>query len=246
MSIQLTGINCFYGAHQALFDINLACPQGETLVLLGPSGAGKSSLLRVLNLLEQPRSGSLQIAGNHFDFSKTPSDSAIRELRQNVGMVFQQYNLWPHLTVLQNLIEAPCRVLGLSKDQARARAEKLLDRLRLTPYAERFPLHLSGGQQQRVAIARTLVMKPAVVLFDEPTSALDPERVSEVLQVIEKLAEEGITMLIVTHEMKFAFAISDRVVFMEQGRIEIDASPAEIRQMRDHRIFRFIDDMATT
>ena len=118
MSIKLNGINCFYGAHQALFDITLNCPEGETLVLLGPSGAGKSSLLRVLNLLEMPRSGTLAIAGNHFDFAKTPSDKAIRELRQNVGMVFQQYNLWPHLTVLQNLIEAPCRVLGLSKDQA--------------------------------------------------------------------------------------------------------------------------------
>lgn len=127
MSIKLNGINCFYGAHQALFDITLSCPEGETLVLLGPSGAGKSSLLRVLNLLEMPRSGTLAIAGNHFDFAKTPSDKAIRELRQNVGMVFQQYNLWPHLTVVQNLIEAPCRVLGLSKDQAMARAEKLLE-----------------------------------------------------------------------------------------------------------------------
>lgn len=123
MSIKLNGINCFYGAHRALFDITLNCPEGETLVLLGPSGAGKSSLLRVLNLLEMPRSGTLAIAGNHFDFAKTPSDKAIRELRQNVGMVFQQYNLWPHLTVLQNLIEAPCRVLGLSKDQAIGRAE---------------------------------------------------------------------------------------------------------------------------
>ncbi|STG53983.1 arginine transport system ATP-binding protein [Escherichia coli] len=153
MSIQLNGINCFYGAHQALFDITLDCPQGETLVLLGPSGAGKSSLLRVLNLLEMPRSGTLNIAGNHFDFTKTPSDKAIRDLRRNVGMVFQQYNLWPHLTVQQNLIEAPCRVLGLSKDQALARAEKLLERLRLKPYSDRYPLHLSGGQQQRVAIA---------------------------------------------------------------------------------------------
>ncbi|ENU4447527.1 ATP-binding cassette domain-containing protein, partial [Salmonella enterica] len=158
MSIQLNGINCFYGAHQALFDITLDCPEGETLVLLGPSGAGKSSLLRVLNLLEMPRSGTLTIAGNHFDFTKTPSDKAIRELRQNVGMVFQQYNLWPHLTVVQNLIEAPCRVLGLTKDQALARAEKLLERLRLKPYSDRYPLHLSGGQQQRVAIARALMM----------------------------------------------------------------------------------------
>lgn len=123
MSIQLNGINCFYGAHQALFDITLDCPQGETLVLLGPSGAGKSSLLRVLNLLEMPRSGTLSIAGNRFDFTKTPSDKAIRDLRQNVGMVFQQYNLWPHLTVVQNLIEAPCRVLGLTKEQAMARRE---------------------------------------------------------------------------------------------------------------------------
>lgn len=123
MSIKLEGINCFYGAHRALFDITTDCPQGETLVLLGPSGAGKSSLLRVLNLLEMPRSGTLSIAGNQFNFSKVPSDKAIRELRQNVGMVFQQYNLWPHLTVVQNLIEAPCRVLGLAKAQAMARAE---------------------------------------------------------------------------------------------------------------------------
>ncbi|MGD1798487.1 ATP-binding cassette domain-containing protein, partial [Klebsiella pneumoniae] len=137
-------------------------------------GAGKSSLLRVLNLLEMPRSGSLTIAGNHFDFTRAPSDKAIRELRQNVGMVFQQYNLWPHLTVQQNLIEAPCRVLGLSKDQALARAEKLLERLRLKPYSDRYPLHLSGGQQQRVAIARALMMEPQVLLFDEPTAALDP------------------------------------------------------------------------
>ena len=174
MSIQLNGINCFYGAHQALFDITLNCPEGETLVLLGPSGAGKSSLLRVLNLLEMPRSGTLDIAGNHFDFAKAPSDKAIRDLRQNVGMVFQQYNLWPHLTVQQNLIEAPCRVLGLTKEQALARAEKLLERLRLKPYSDRYPLHLSGGQQQRVAIARALMMEPQVLLFDEPTAALDP------------------------------------------------------------------------
>lgn len=144
MSIQLNGINCYYGAHQALFDITLDCPAGETLVLLGPSGAGKSSLLRVLNLLEMPRSGTLQIAGNHFDFSRAPGEKAIRELRTNVGMVFQQYNLWPHLSVVQNLIEAPCRVLGLPKEEAMARAQKLLSRLRLTDFADRFPLHLSG------------------------------------------------------------------------------------------------------
>lgn len=219
MSIKLNGINCFYGAHQALFDITLSCPEGETLVLLGPSGAGKSSLLRVLNLLEMPRSGTLAIAGNHFDFSKTPSDKAIRELRQNVGMVFQQYNLWPHLTVVQNLIEAPCRVLGLSKDQAMARAEKLLERLRLKPYSDRYPLHLSGGQQQRVAIARALMMEPAVLLFDEPTAALDPEITAQIVSIIRELAETNITQVIVTHEVEVARKTASRVVYMENGYI---------------------------
>jgi len=219
MSIQLKDINCYYGAHQALFDIQLECPEGETLVMLGPSGAGKSSLLRVLNLLEMPRSGTLSIAGNNFDFSKTPSDAAIRELRQNVGMVFQQYNLWPHLTVMQNLIEAPCRVLGLSKDQARARADKLLERLRLTKFVDRFPLHLSGGQQQRVAIARALMMEPAVLLFDEPTAALDPEITAQIVSIIRELSETRITQVIVTHEVEVARKTASRVVYMENGYI---------------------------
>ena len=205
MSIQLNGINCFYGAHQALFDITLDCPQGETLVLLGPSGAGKSSLLRVLNLLEMPRSGTLSIAGNRFDFTKTPSDKAIRDLRQNVGMVFQQYNLWPHLTVVQNLIEAPCRVLGLTKE--------------LKPYSDRYPLHLSGGQQQRVAIARALMMEPQVLLFDEPTAALDPEITAQIVSIIRELAETNITQVIVTHEVEVARKTASRVVYMENGHI---------------------------
>ncbi len=219
MSIQLNGINCYYGVHQALFDITLDCPAGETLVLLGPSGAGKSSLLRVLNLLEMPRSGTLQIAGNHFDFSQAPGAKAIRELRQNVGMVFQQYNLWPHLSVIQNLIEAPCRVLGLSKDEAMARAEKLLTRLRLTDFADRFPLHLSGGQQQRVAIARALMMEPQVLLFDEPTAALDPEITAQIVSIIRELAGTGITQVIVTHEVEVARKTASRVVYMENGHI---------------------------
>lgn len=219
MSIQLNGINCYYGVHQALFDITLDCPAGETLVLLGPSGAGKSSLLRVLNLLEMPRSGTLQIAGNHFDFSQAPGAKAIRELRQNVGMVFQQYNLWPHLSVIQNLIEAPCRVLGLSKDEAMARAEKLLTRLRLTDFADRFPLHLSGGQQQRVAIARALMMEPQVLLFDEPTAALDPEITAQIVSIIRELAGTGITQVIVTHEVEVARKTASRVVYMENGHV---------------------------
>ena len=219
MSIQLNSINCFYGVHQALFDIQLECPAGETLVLLGPSGAGKSSLLRVLNLLEMPRSGTLQIAGNQFDFQKKPDEKAIRELRQNVGMVFQQYNLWPHRTVLDNLLEAPCRVLGLSKEAAMARAEKLLTRLRLKDYANRYPLHLSGGQQQRVAIARALMMEPQVLLFDEPTAALDPEITAQIVSIIRELAQTNITQVIVTHEVEVARKTASRVVYMENGHI---------------------------
>jgi arginine transport system ATP-binding protein len=173
----------------------------------------------VLNLLEMPRTGQLQIAGNQFDFSHAPGEKAIRELRQNVGMVFQQYNLWPHLTVVQNLIEAPCRVLGLSKADAMARAQKLLDRLRLNDYADRFPLHLSGGQQQRVAIARALMMEPQVLLFDEPTAALDPAITAQVVNIIRELAGTGITQVIVTHEVEVARKTASRVVYMENGRI---------------------------
>ncbi len=219
MSIQLTNINCFYGAHQALFNIELECPQGETLVLLGPSGAGKSSLLRVLNLLERPSAGQLSVAGQHFDFSRQPAELAIRELRRNVGMVFQQYNLWPHLTVLQNLTEAPCRVAGLSKAEAKHRAVKLLDRLRLTAHTDRYPLHLSGGQQQRVAIARALMMEPQVLLFDEPTAALDPEITAQVVSIINELSQTRITQVIVTHEVDVAKRTASRVVYMENGHI---------------------------
>ncbi|WP_029685786.1 arginine ABC transporter ATP-binding protein ArtP [Tatumella saanichensis] len=219
MSIQLNSINCFYGNQQALFDISLNCPAGETMVLLGPSGAGKSSLLRVLNLLETPRSGELQIAGHHIDFRQPPADREIRELRQNVGIVFQQYHLWPHLTVMQNLIEAPCRVLGLSKGAARQRAAGLLERLRLSPFADRFPLHLSGGQQQRVAIARALMMEPRVLLFDEPTAALDPEITGQVADIIRELSQTAITQVVVTHEVSFARKIASRLVYMENGHI---------------------------
>ena len=232
MSIQLNGINCYYGAHQALFDITLEGPAGETLVLLGPSGAGKSSLLRVLNLLEMPRSGQLQIAGNQFDFRQAPGEKAIRELRQNVGMVFQQYNLWPHLTVVQNLIEAPCRVLGLTKAQAMERADKLLKRLRLTDFADRFPLHLSGGQQQRVAIARALMMEPQVLLFDEPTAALDPEITAQIVSIIRELAGTGITQVIVTHEVEVARKTASRVVYMENGHVVEQGDSSHFTQPR--------------
>ncbi|AOM40708.1 arginine ABC transporter ATP-binding protein ArtP [Xenorhabdus hominickii] len=219
MSIQLKNINCFYGTHQALFDINFECVAGETVVLLGPSGAGKSSLLRVLNLLEMPRSGLLSVANHRFDFKQQPNHKEIQTLRQKVGMVFQQYNLWPHLTVMDNLIEAPCRVLKLSKQQAREKASKLLSRLRLNEFSNRFPLHLSGGQQQRVAIARALMMEPQILLFDEPTAALDPEITSQVIDIIKELAGTGITQIIVTHEVEVARKTASQVVYMEQGHI---------------------------
>lgn len=218
MSIQLNGINCFYGAHQALFDITLDCPQGETLVLLGPSGAVKARccVYSICLRCRAPVRSTLQAT---ISISPKPSDKAIRDLRRNVGMVFQQYNLWPHLTVQQNLIEAPCRVLGLSKDQALARAEKLLERLRLKPYSDRYPLHLSGGQQQRVAIARALMMEPQVLLFDEPTAALDPEITAQIVSIIRELAETNITQVIVTHEVEVARKTASRVVYMENGHI---------------------------
>lgn len=219
MNIQLNAINCYYGSHQALFNVTLDCPAGETLVLLGPSGAGKSSLLRVLNLLEIPRSGSLAIAGNQFDFSQKLKATAIRELRRNVGIVFQQYHLWPHLNVMQNLIEAPCRVLDLSKEEARERAQRLLSRLGLTDFAQRFPLHLSGGQQQRVAIARALMMEPRVLLFDEPTAALDPGITAQIVNIIRELSATGITQVIVTHEVEVARKTASRVVYMEKGHV---------------------------
>ncbi|OOF42049.1 MULTISPECIES: arginine ABC transporter ATP-binding protein ArtP [Rodentibacter] len=220
MAISVKNLNFFYGTSQALFDINLEAEEGDTVVLLGPSGAGKSTLIRTLNLLEVPTSGQLSIANNEFDLSKaTTNPKAIRQLRQDVGMVFQQYHLWPHLTVIENLIEAPMKVLGINETQAKAEAMELLKRLRLEEYADRFPLHLSGGQQQRVAIARALMMKPQVLLFDEPTAALDPEITAQVVDIIKELQETGITQVIVTHEVNVAQKVATKVVYMEQGKI---------------------------
>lgn len=205
MAIRVKNLNFFYGSSQALFDINLSAEEGDTVVLLGPSGAGKSTLIRTLNLLEVPASGELIIANSQFDLSETKTNpKQICRLRQDVGMVFQQYHLWPHLTVIENLIEAPKKVLKLSDEQTRSEALELLKRLRLAQFADRFPLHLSGGQQQRVAIARALMMKPQVLLFDEPTAALDPEITAQVVDIIKELQQTGITQVIVTHEVGVA------------------------------------------
>ena len=220
MTIRVKNLNFFYGSSQALFDINLEANEGDTVVLLGPSGAGKSTLIRTLNLLEVPKSGELSIANNDFNLSNAMANpKAIRQLRQDVGMVFQQYHLWPHFTVIENLIEAPMKVRGVSENEAKADAMELLKRLRLEQLADRFPLHLSGGQQQRVAIARALMMKPQVLLFDEPTAALDPEITAQVVDIIKELQETGITQVIVTHEVNVAQKVATKVVYMEQGKI---------------------------
>ena len=219
MTISVKNLNFFYGSSQTLFDINLTAQEGDTLVLLGPSGAGKSTLIRTLNLLEVPKSGELNIANNRFDLAQNTDPRKIRQLRQDVGMVFQQYNLWPHFTVLENLIEAPMKVLGLDETEAKSRALDLLKRLRLEEHAERFPLQLSGGQQQRVAIARALMMKPQVLLFDEPTAALDPEITAQIISIIQELQQTGITQVIVTHEVSMAKKVATQVIYMEQGHI---------------------------
>lgn len=219
MTISVKNLNFFYGANQALFDINLTADDGDVVVLLGPSGAGKSTLIRTLNLLEVPQSGELSIANNQFDLSANNDPKQIRQLRRDVGMVFQQYHLWPHMTVLQNLIEAPMKILGTSETEAKQQAMELLQRLRLAEHAARFPLHLSGGQQQRVAIARALMMKPQVLLFDEPTAALDPEITAQIVSIIEELQQTGITQVIVTHEVNVAKKVATKVMYMERGHI---------------------------
>lgn len=219
MAIRIQNVNFFYGSSQALFDINLNIEKGDTVVLLGPSGAGKSTLIRTLNLMEVPQSGTLEVANHKFDLTAKTDSKQVGLLRKEVGMVFQQYHLWNHLSVMQNLIEAPMKVLGLSKADAVERAKNLLARLKLAEFAERFPLQLSGGQQQRVAIARALMMQPNVLLFDEPTAALDPEITSQVVDIIKELQETGITQVIVTHEVSVARKVATKVVYMEQGKI---------------------------
>ncbi|EGU40095.1 arginine transporter ATP-binding subunit [Vibrio ichthyoenteri ATCC 700023] len=219
MSIQVKQINKSYGDTQVLHDVSFECHNGETLVLLGPSGAGKSSLLRVLNLLETADNGELSIANHKFDFNLPIEEKQERQLRRKVGMVFQQYNLWPHMTVMQNLIEAPVKVVGIPAEQAKKQALEVLTTLKLADKADTWPMQLSGGQQQRVAIARALMMKPDVLLFDEPTAALDPEITNQVVEIIKELSATGITQVVVTHEVDFAKKIASHVLYLEQGRI---------------------------
>jgi general L-amino acid transport system ATP-binding protein len=214
-AIQIRGLNKWFGSFQALKDIDLDVSHGERIVICGPSGSGKSTLIRCINSLERHDSGQIvvdNIALNH-------TQASIAAIGAEVGMVFQQFNLFPHLSVLQNLTLGPIKVRGLSRADAEARAMRILERVQIPEQAQKRPRELSGGQQQRVAIARSLCMEPKIMLFDEPTSALDPEMISEVLDVIIDLAEEGMTMIVVTHEMGFARRAADRMVFMDKGEI---------------------------
>jgi len=230
--IEFRKVNKWFGALHVLKDIDLTIEAGSVVVVCGPSGSGKSTLIRCINRLEMIQSGEIVVDG----LSISARDLDTAKLRANVGMVFQSFNLYPHMTVLQNITLAPIKVKGLPKSEAERIADDLLDRVGIPDKAGAYPANLSGGQQQRVAIARALAMKPKIMLFDEPTSALDPEMINEVLEVMTGLARDGMTMVVVTHEMGFARRVAHRVVFMDQGQIieasepdEFFAAPASAR-----------------
>ncbi|MFF0487843.1 amino acid ABC transporter ATP-binding protein [Nocardia sp. NPDC004068] len=219
--IAMRKVDKHFGALHVLRDINLEVPKGQVVIVLGPSGSGKSTLCRTINRLEPIDSGTIAVDG-----VELPAEGrALAKLRADVGMVFQQFNLFAHKTILENVMLAPIKVRRIDKKQARETAMRLLERVGIADQAEKYPAQLSGGQQQRVAIARALAMNPKVMLFDEPTSALDPEMVNEVLEVMVQLAKDGMTMLVVTHEMGFARRAGDRVLFMADGQIVEDAEP---------------------
>lgn len=219
--IKMEGVHKHFGHLHVLKDINLQVATGEKLVVIGPSGSGKSTLIRCINLLEKPNHGKVIVDGMEITAHKAP----VHIVRQSIGMVFQQFNLYPHKTVLENLTMAPILIKKISKEEAEETGMKYLERVGLKEKAKAYPSQLSGGQQQRVAIARALNMHPKIMLFDEPTSALDPEMIKEVLDVMVDLAHEGITMVVVTHEMGFAKEVADRVIFMDEGVILEDGPP---------------------
>jgi aspartate/glutamate/glutamine transport system ATP-binding protein len=235
--IAFRNVNKHYGKFHVLKNIDLHVKQGEVVVIIGPSGSGKSTLLRCINRLETITDGVLEVNGVAVNHKKTD----INKLRQEIGMVFQHFNLYPHKKVIDNIILAPTKVLGKTKQEATETAMFYLEKVGIPEKAETYPAQLSGGQQQRVAIARGLAMKPKIMLFDEPTSALDPEMVGEVLDVMKTLAREGITMVVVTHEMGFAREVADRIIFMDQGQIIEEAEPAEFfENPREERARTFL------
>lgn len=242
--IQLQNLKKRFGDNEVLHGIDLSVNKSEVVVLMGPSGSGKSTLLRCLTFLEEPTDGMIRIgkqtlkAGEKLDRKRK---SEIRELRKSTGFVFQQFNLFPHKTAIENVMEGPIVVKGATKEEARDIAKTLLEKVGLGDRQNHYPSQLSGGQQQRVAIARALSMHPSVMLYDEPTSALDPELVREVLQVMKNLAQEGMTMVVVTHEMKFAKDVADRVIFMDGGVVVEEGSPEEIfNHPKEERTKRFL------
>jgi len=235
--VDMTGVNKFYGSLHVLRDVDLSVEKGEVMVVIGPSGSGKSTLIRCVNGLEVYQQGSITVDGYQMppeEDRKIGGEKELAAIRKGVGMVFQQFNLFPHKTVLENITLAPMRVRRKSRSEAEANALRLLDRVGLKAHANKYPGQLSGGQQQRVAIARALAMEPHIMLFDEPTSALDPEMVGEVLDVMRELASEGMTMMIVTHEMGFAREVADRVVYIDQGAILEIGKPAQIFDEPQH------------
>jgi general L-amino acid transport system ATP-binding protein len=220
-AVEITGLNKWFKAFHVLRDVSLTVASGERVVICGPSGSGKSTLIRCINGLERHEEGRIVVEGAEL----TSDESKIHAVRANVGMVFQQFNLFPHLTVLENLILSPTWVAKMPRKEAVDKAMVQLERVRISEHAHKYPLQLSGGQQQRVAIARALCLTPKIMLFDEPTSALDPEMIKEVLDVMIELAGQGITMVCVTHEMGFAKAVADRVIFMDEGQIVEQNTP---------------------
>ncbi|EJN39404.1 MULTISPECIES: ABC transporter ATP-binding protein [unclassified Pseudomonas] len=234
-ALEIRNLHKRYGEQEILKGISLTARDGDVISILGSSGSGKSTLLRCINLLENPHQGEILVAGEALKLKAARNgdliaadNRQINRLRSEIGFVFQNFNLWPHMSILDNIIEAPRRVLGQSKAEAIEAAEALLNKVGIYDKRHSYPAQLSGGQQQRAAIARTLAMRPKVILFDEPTSALDPEMVQEVLNVIRALAEEGRTMLLVTHEMNFARHVSSEVVFLHQGLVEEQGSPQQV------------------
>ena len=229
-AIQMEGVHKWFGSFHVLKDINLTVRKQDKIVICGPSGSGKSTLIRCINRLEEHQKGTISVDGTEL----TNDLKQIDRIRSEVGMVFQQFNLFPHLTALENLTLAPIWVRKLPKTEAEEHAMKYLERVKIPEQAHKFPGQLSGGQQQRVAIARSLCMKPRIMLFDEPTSALDPEMIKEVLDVMIELAESGMTMLVVTHEMGFATAVAHRVIFMDEGEIIEQNSPKDFFENPQH------------
>ncbi|HWN16901.1 MAG TPA: amino acid ABC transporter ATP-binding protein [Candidatus Dormibacteraeota bacterium] len=242
IAIEFKGVNKWFGEHHVLVDVDLKVDAGEVIVVCGPSGSGKSTLIRCVNRLEPVQKGEISVHGEPI----TGNGTNLVKLRTGVGMVFQSFNLFPHMTVLQNIMLAPRKVKGLGVAEAEKIARTLLERVRIPDRADYYPANLSGGQQQRVAIARALAMQPRIMLFDEPTSALDPEMINEVLDVMTDLAKEGMTMMVVTHEMGFARRVASRVVFMDYGKIvEVQKPEAFFAAPQSDRAKDFLSKILT-